>query len=83
MRRGGTQRVTGIVVNDHVNVPRTEFDRLKATLHNCVRTGPAEQNRDGITDFRAHLQGRVAWVRQVNPRRGEKLAQLFEAIDWG
>jgi hypothetical protein len=34
------QRITGVVVNDHCNVPRTGFDTLKATLHNCVHRGP-------------------------------------------
>jgi retron-type reverse transcriptase len=76
------QIVTGIVVNDHCNVGRAEFDRLKAILHNCVRTGPADQNRAGSPDFRRHLDGRVAWVEQVNPARGLKLRLIFDQIDW-
>jgi hypothetical protein len=76
------QRVTGITVNRHCNVNRAEFDVLKATLHNCARTGPAEQNRANIPDFRAHLAGRIAWVRQVNPQRAAKLYRLFDLIDW-
>jgi RNA-directed DNA polymerase len=82
MRRSDRQRVTGIVVNDHINVPRPEYDRLKAILHNCMRHGPAAQNRDDHSDFRAHLDGRVTWVENVNPHRGLKLRLLFERIDW-
>ena len=82
MRRDACQRVTGIVVNDHVNVPRRTFDRLKATLHNAVRTGPAGQNRDGRKDFRAHLEGRVAWVEHVNPQKGARLRRIFDEIQW-
>lgn len=82
MFRGGAQRITGLVVNKHVNLPRTEFDRLKAILTNCRRHGPESQNREGVPDFRAHLTGRVAWVEQVNPARGRKLRMVLDGIDW-
>ena len=82
MRRHRRQQVTGLVVNDHLNVPRDAYDRLKATLHNCLRHGPDGQNREGHIDFRAHLDGRVTWVETVNLRRGLKLRRMFESIDW-
>jgi hypothetical protein len=77
-----TQRLTGLLVNAHPNQPRAEYDRLKAILTNCHRHGPASQNRHGLPDFRAHLQGRIGWFGQVNATRGEKLRGLFEQIDW-
>ncbi|MEC5387158.1 reverse transcriptase family protein [Uliginosibacterium sp. H3] len=80
--RAQAQRVTGLVVNDRLNVPRKEFDLLKATLTNCLRHGPATQNRESHADFRAHLLGRVAHVVQVNPLRGQRLRALFERIEW-
>jgi RNA-directed DNA polymerase len=82
MRRGGCQRVTGIVVNDHINVPRTAFDQLKATLHNCLKNGAEAENRAGLRDFRAHLNGRIAWVEQINPARAQRLRRMFEEIRW-
>jgi retron-type reverse transcriptase len=82
MPRSARQRVTGVVVNERVNVPREEFDRLKATLFNAVRDGPTSQNREGLEDFRAHLTGRVAWVSSLNPARGARLRALLEQIDW-
>ncbi|MBI2927964.1 MAG: RNA-directed DNA polymerase [Verrucomicrobia bacterium] len=82
MRRSLSQRAAGIVLNEHPNVPRREFDRLKAVLHNCVVHGPASQNRDGVADFRAHLAGRVAHVEVINPARGRKLREGFERIEW-
>jgi len=82
MRRHPRQLVTGIVVNAHCNVPRAEFDALKAILFNCVRSGPARQNREEVADFRRHLEGRVAWVAQTNPRRAAKLWALFDQIKW-
>ena len=76
------QRVTGIVVNDRCNVPRDDYDRLKAILHNCRRNGPEAENRNGHRDFRAHLEGRVGWVEQVNPARGAKLRRMLAGIRW-
>lgn len=82
MHASDRQSLTGIVVNEKVNVTRAEFDRLKAVLTNCVRHGPASQNRDGRADYRAHLAGRVAHVRSLNPARGDKLDAIYRRIDW-
>ena len=76
------QRITGVVVNAHPNTPRQDFDRLKACLHQCVLQGPTSQNHDQMTDFRGHLLGRIAWVKQFNATRAEKLKSLFVQIEW-
>jgi hypothetical protein len=82
MRRSTRQRITGLIVNEHVNVSRDSYDTLKATLHNYLRHGPGNQNRDGHRDFAAHLAGRVSWVESVNLRRGIVLRGMFERIVW-
>lgn len=81
-RRGTRQTVTGIVVNEHPNLSRVEFDRLKAVLHNCVVHGPDAQNHAGAGDFRAHLLGRISWVESLNPVRAAKLRREFDRIAW-
>jgi RNA-directed DNA polymerase len=82
MRRGRRQRAAGVVINEKINMPRDDYDRLKAILCNCVRHGPHGQNRAGVPDFRAHLGGRVAHAARLNPERGQRLARLFEQIVW-
>jgi hypothetical protein len=82
MGRGGQQRLTGLILNRHLNIERRQYDQLKAILTNCRRSGPRAQNRDERPEFRAHLRGRVAFVQQVNPHRGNKLRVLFDEIDW-
>src|SRR5262249_38739262 len=62
MRQGVRQHLTGLVANQHMNVMRTDFDRLKATLTNCLRHGPDSQNRNAHPHFRSHLEGRVVFV---------------------
>lgn len=77
MVRSNRQKLCGVVVNDHVNMDRRDYDRLKATLTNCIRHGLASQNRDHHPDFAAHLQGRVAHAQQLNPARGTRLRGLL------
>lgn len=82
MRRGERQQLAGLVVNEHVNVTRREYERLKATLNNCVRKGAASQNHANHPNWKAQLAGRVAFVEMINPVRGAKLRRLLERIDW-
>jgi hypothetical protein len=82
MRRGVRQRIAGVVLNDRPNIARDEYDALKATLHNCVRLGPACQNRANHPNFRAHLTGRVAHTTSINPERGRRLQALLNRIVW-
>lgn len=68
------QRVCGVVVNRHPNLPRAEFDRLKATLHRHVLAG-------GIgADELAALRGRVAWAVQLNPAKAQRLQRLLARL---
>lgn len=80
MTQSQRQYVTGLVINERTNIVRHEFDRLKAILTNAVRHGLASQNREGRSDFRLHLMGKIAFVAQVNPARGEKLRRLWEQL---
>jgi hypothetical protein len=63
-----------------MNVRRTDFDALKATLTNCARIGPESQNRGGHANFRSHLEGKVGFVESINPARGARLRAILERI---
>ena len=82
LRRGVRQRIAGVVLNAHPNLQRLKYDRLKAILFNCVRNGPESQNRDGRSDFRAYVVGRIAYLHMLNPQRAQKLRNLFDRIQW-
>ena len=75
MGHGSRQTVTGVVVNVRPNVPRAEYDLLKAILHRAAHDGPGDLDP-------AHLMGRIAWVESLNPARGAKLRARFAAIRW-
>jgi hypothetical protein len=82
MRRSVRQHLAGLVVNERINIRRADYDELKAILTNCVRFGALSQNRFEHPDFRAQLQGKVAFVASVHAEKGRKLERLFEQIKW-
>jgi hypothetical protein len=82
MRQGVRQHLAGVVVNQHVNVVRRDFDQLKAILTNCVRLGFESQNRQDHPQFRLHLNGKVSFVEMINTARGERLRRIFDKIQW-
>jgi RNA-directed DNA polymerase len=81
MTQGGRQRLTGMVVNRHPNLQRTEYEALRATLHNAVEKGLESQNREERPRFGEHLAGRVSWAAAVNPERSRALRQLLTEIN--
>jgi RNA-directed DNA polymerase len=80
MPRGVRQSFAGIVVNEGMNLRRSELEKLEATLINCARLGPESQNRHGVPDFRAHLSGRIAFAGMVNRPKGQRLRAIFDEI---
>jgi hypothetical protein len=80
--RAQRQLVTGLVVNERPNVTRTDYDRLRAVLHDAATNGPTAANRHAHPDFRAHLLGRIAWAAAANPARAARLHTTFAAIPW-
>lgn len=83
MRQSTRQEVTGVVVNARTNVSRADYEALKALLHRCEKKGALSQAPGELADFRAELEGRVAWVAQLNPTRGAKLRAQLRRVVWG
>jgi hypothetical protein len=82
MRQSVRQHLAGLVANQRINIRRSDFDRIKATLANCVRTDPQSQNRENHPQFRLHLEGKVAFVESIHPEKGNRLRALLERIHW-
>jgi hypothetical protein len=79
LRNKHQQRVTGLVVNAGVHVPRADRKRFRAILHNCAKHGLASQAR-GHDDFEAYLRGYAAYVHMVDPVLGAKLIAEVEKV---
>jgi RNA-directed DNA polymerase len=76
------QRLAGLVGAVAPAVPRTEYEALRAELHNCLRTGPADQNHAGHPGYRPQLCGRIAWIGASHPARGARLLDMWRRISW-
>ena len=76
------QRVTGIVVNRTTNIALEDYDRVKATLHNCAKHGPATQCTSDVHTFRNHVSGHIAHISAIHPACGARLKQMFNQISW-
>jgi RNA-directed DNA polymerase len=84
LRRSLQQRVTGVVVNDGLTVPREVRRRLRALLHRCRKEGlDAVAAAAGRPDLLAVLAGTAAYVKMVQPGPGEKLAGAVRALAAG
>jgi hypothetical protein len=71
LRPNGQQRVTGVVVNAGLHVPRRERRRFRALLHDVGRVG-LEAAAHGREDLGAYLAGYAAYVRMVEPALGAR-----------
>lgn len=82
MTQAARQRLTGMTLNRFPNAGRKDYEQLKATLFNCIKLGPESQNKKQHPNFKTHLQGRIAFIRTLNPQKGSKLESLFAKIIW-
>ncbi len=78
--RDRSQRVTGLVVNDRVGVPREERRLLRAVLHDAARGSlPDALARAGMADSEV-LRGRIAFVAQAHPALGGEMLTTLERL---
>lgn len=79
LRANTQQRITGIVVNTDVHVPRRDRRAFRAVLHNCDQHGVAAEAK-GRADFAAYLAGYAAYVQMVQPALGKQWIAEVERL---
>ena len=79
LRPSAQQRITGVVVNSGLTVPRAMRRTFRAILHNCQMHGVASQAR-GKKDFAAYLLGYASYIRMVQPQLGQRLVAEVKAL---
>lgn len=82
MRQHQRQSLAGLVINDRPRVSRSDYDNLRALLHNAQHHGASSQNHSGHPDFRAHVLGLIAWIGSNDPARRERLLRMANEVDW-
>jgi len=80
MRKGGQQKVTGIVVNEKPNVERTRLRRFRALLHNIDKNGWQSQQWGQAHNLIHSVEGFIHFVHMVNPEKGIKFREQLNSI---
>lgn len=80
-RTSDHQRVTGLIVNNKIGVPRKTVRKLRAILHQAQYSDLESQNR-GRTEGQFHhwVQGMIGFVQLSAPEKGSKLLSAFQKI---
>lgn len=79
IRPNRRQLVTGIVVNEHLALPRDLRRRFRAILYNCRTQGVTAQAR-GRDDFADYLRGFAAYAAMVQPKVGAAWVEEVEQV---
>lgn len=79
--RSRRQKVLGIVVNEKLNLPRYEYNRLRCLIHNCLMHGfESQYKRAGQHSAGAlysHIRGKLSYLKQIDTAKAEKLREKF------
>jgi RNA-directed DNA polymerase len=76
------QYVCGVVVNQRINLQKSERNKLRAIVYNCSRKGiKHEAAKTGVPSelFCSKLMGRLNWFSQLNPGTGTRLKETLKA----
>lgn len=77
------QYVCGTVVNQKVNLKKTDRLRLRAIVHNCSKNGimnEATKTDQAPDKFAAKIMGQLNWFAQLNPTAGNPLKETFKSL---
>lgn len=80
MRKGRRQEVTGIVVNQKLNVDRATLKRFRALLHHIEKDGPEGKQWNGAPNLLDAIHGYASFVYMVNPEKGAALLKRTKRI---
>lgn len=80
MRTGSRKEVTGIVVNEKINVGRKKLNQFRALLHQIEKDGVEGKSWNSNPNVLPAIKGYANFVNMVNPQKGEKLLEQVKNI---
>jgi len=80
MRKSRQQEVTGVVVNDHLNLDKKILKRFRATLYQIEKDGLEGKSWGNSTNTLATIEGYANFVAMVNPEKGAKFQAQIKRI---
>ena len=80
LRNSRQQEVTGIVVNEKLNVDRKTLKRFRATLHHIEQDGLSGKKWGHSSDLMGAIEGFANYVYMVNPDKGSQFLDQIKRI---
>lgn len=87
INKNNKQVVTGIVVNEKINIDKNILKEIRQTLYYCNKYGVENHIRYKNINiskerFRNVLLGRIMFVNNINPKVGSLYINQFKSIIW-
>jgi RNA-directed DNA polymerase len=79
--KGQQQQVTGIVVNQKLNISKRKLAAFRSTLYQIERDGLTGKSWGSSSDLIAAINGYANYVAMVNPSKGAELLSSIERIE--
>lgn len=79
------QIVTGLVVNQKINVPKKMIKQLRLEIYYCKKYGVAghiDKRHIEYSNYKHHLFGKAYYIKMVNPKLGQKFLNELNEINW-
>lgn len=79
------QEVTGLVVNDKININRKFIKQLRTEIYFCKKYGVSgHMRKKGLTysNFKHYLYGKAYYIKMINREKGEKFLEELNDINW-
>jgi RNA-directed DNA polymerase len=80
MRKCNQQKVTGIVVNEKLNVPKTNLKKFRALLHNIKCNGWKDQKWGKAVYLINAIEGYINFINMVNPEKANQFKKELSEI---
>ena len=80
LRTGRRMEVTGLTVNEKVNVSRKQIKKFRATLFQIEKDGPGGKSWGNSENVIAAIYGYANFVSMVNPEQGKRFQQQVHRI---
>ncbi|MEO7766235.1 MAG: retron St85 family RNA-directed DNA polymerase, partial [Ferruginibacter sp.] len=79
MRKGTRQEVTGVIVNQQLNINRKDLRAFRSLLHH-LKSGSNKTMHWGEGHLSDSILGYVNFIKMVNPVKGNKLQQTISSL---
>lgn len=82
------KRILGVVINRKINLPKEEYRKMRALVHNCKKHGFDSQYKKAGKKNAAHLvdylQGKLGYMEFICPEKGGRLMAEFQEarMEW-